>query len=53
MTEQAVKVTYETIHRWPSTFTSTSTAALRHRRPKPGGKRYLDEVFVKIQDVQR
>ncbi|MFD5065735.1 IS6 family transposase [Streptomyces sp. NPDC058394] len=53
MLERGVEVTYETVHQWSKTFGPAYAAALRHRRPRPGGKWHLDEVFVKIQGVQK
>ena len=41
------------IRPWPRRFGPACASALRHRRPKPGGKRHLDEVFVEVQGRQR
>ncbi len=41
---RGVQVSYETIRRWCQQFAHE----LRRRRPKPGDKWHLDEVFLKI-----
>ncbi|MGW2769343.1 IS6 family transposase [Streptomyces sp. NPDC001275] len=53
MLERGIEVSHETIHRWTRRFGPAYANALRQRRPKPGGKWHLDEVFVKIQGRQR
>ena len=53
MLERGAEVTYETVHQWSRTFSHAYAAALRHRRPRPGDKWHLDEVFVKIQGLQK
>jgi transposase-like protein len=53
MLERGVEVTYETVHQWTRRFGPAYANALRHRRPKPGDKWHLDEVFVRIQGRQR
>ncbi|MFI6056394.1 IS6 family transposase [Streptomyces violascens] len=53
MLERGIEVTYETIHQWTRRFGPAYAAALRRRRPEPGDKWHLDEVFVKIQGQQR
>jgi transposase-like protein len=52
MLERGVQVTYETIHQWTRQFGPAYAAVLRRRRPRPGDKWHLDEVFVKIKGVQ-
>ena len=42
-----VAVSYETIRRWCAKF-GQAYANLRRRRPRPGDKWHLDEVFVGI-----
>lgn len=49
MLERGIDVTYETIHQWSKTFGPEYARRLRHRRPRPGDKWHLDEVFIKIQ----
>jgi putative transposase len=41
-------VTYEAIRKWCRTFGQSYANELRHRRPRPGDKWYLDEVFLTI-----
>ncbi|MZE56744.1 IS6 family transposase, partial [Streptomyces sp. SID5770] len=53
MLERGVEVTYETVHQWTRRFGPAYAKALRRRRPAPGDKWHMDEVFVKIQGRQR
>ncbi|MZE56055.1 IS6 family transposase [Streptomyces sp. SID5770] len=53
MLERDIEVSHETIHQWTRRFGPAYAAALRRRRPQPGDKWHLDEVFVKISGVQR
>src|SRR6201984_268922 len=48
MLARGVVVTYETIRSWCAKFGRAYAARLRRRRPRPGDKWHLDEVFVKI-----
>ncbi|MCY0924336.1 IS6 family transposase [Streptomyces sp. H27-G5] len=48
MLERGVVVSYETIRRWCLKFGQAYANALRRRRPRPGDKWHLDEVFIKI-----
>ena len=48
MVARGVVVTYETIRSWCAKFGPDYAAQLRRRRPRPGDKWHLDEVFVKI-----
>ncbi|MCX4784407.1 IS6 family transposase [Streptomyces sp. NBC_01264] len=48
MLERGVVVSYETVRRWCLKFGQTYANALRRRRPQPGDKWHLDEVFIKI-----
>ncbi len=41
-------VTYETVRQWCRKFGQAYANQLRHRRPRPGDKWHLDEVFLKI-----
>jgi hypothetical protein len=41
-------VSYETIRGWCQKFGQTYANGLRRRRPHPGDKWHLDEVFIKI-----
>jgi putative transposase len=49
MMARGVIVSYETIRAWCHKFGQTYANGLRRRRPRPGDKWYLDEVFIKIQ----
>jgi putative transposase len=48
MMERGVLVSYETIRVWCRTFGQTYANVLRRRRPRPGDRWHLDEVFIKI-----
>ena len=48
MLARGVAVTYETIRSWCARFGPDYANQLRRRRPGPGDKWHLDEVFVKI-----
>jgi len=48
LAERGVILTYETIRQWCRKFGQTYANALRRRRPRPGDKWHLDEVFVTI-----
>src|SRR5215203_4131362 len=45
---RGIQVTYETIRQWCRKFGQTYANRLRRRRPQPGDKWHLDEVFRKI-----
>jgi putative transposase len=45
---RGVTVTYEAIRKWCRKFGQAYANQLRHRRPKPGDKWHLDEVFLTI-----
>jgi putative transposase len=49
MMERGIVVTYETIRAWCRTFGRIYANGLRRRRPRPGDKWHLDEVFIKIR----
>jgi len=49
---RGVKVTHGTIRPWCEKFGADFAGRLRRRRPRPGDKRLLDEMFVPIQGVQ-
>ena len=44
---RGVTLTYETIREWCLKFGQTYANQLRRRRPRPGDKWHLDEVFIK------
>jgi putative transposase len=46
-----VVVSYETVRRWCDKFGQAYANQLRRRRPRPGDKWHLDEVFVKINGI--
>ena len=48
MLVRGVIVTYETIRQWCAKFGPDYAGRLRRRRPRPGDKWHLDEVFVTI-----
>ncbi len=48
MLARGVAVSYETIRRWCAKFGQAYANQLRWRRPRPGDKWHLDEVFVRI-----
>jgi putative transposase len=50
LAERGIEVSYETIRQWCRKF--AQTFANRRRRPRPGDRWQLDEVFIKINGVQ-
>ena len=52
LAERGIVVSYETVRRWCKKFGQTFANRLRRRRPRPGDKWHLDEVFIRIQGVQ-
>jgi putative transposase len=46
---RGVLVSYETIREWSLRFGRAYATALKRRRPQPGDKWFLDEVFVRIR----
>jgi len=46
---RGVIVSYETIRDWGNRFGWQFAASLKRRRPKPGDKWHLDEVFIRIR----
>src|SRR6201996_9176471 len=52
LAERGVVVSYETVRRWCKKFAARFADRLRRRRPRPGDKWHMDEVFVRIQGVQ-
>ena len=53
LAERGIIVSYESIRRWCLKFGSAFMDNLRRRRPRPGDKWYLDEVFIRIQGELR
>jgi putative transposase len=52
LAERGVAVSYETVRRWCRKFGQTFANRLRRRRPKPGDRWHMDEVFLRINGVQ-
>jgi putative transposase len=52
LAERGVVVSYETVRRWCKKFGQSFASHLRRRRPQPGDKWYMDEVFIRIRGVQ-
>ena len=48
MLERGVVVSHETVRQWCAKFGQTYANGLRRRRPRPGDRWHLDEVFIKI-----
>src|SRR5215208_4704707 len=48
MAARGVVLSYETVRRWTLKFGQQYANELKRRRPKPGDKWHLDEVFLKI-----
>jgi len=53
LAERGVVVSYETVRRWCTKFGQSFANRLRRRRPRPRDKWHMDEVFIRIQGVQR
>jgi putative transposase len=49
LAERGVVVSYESIRRWCGKFGASFASSMRRRRPQPGDKWYLDEVFIRVQ----
>jgi len=52
LAERGIIVSYETVRRWCEKFGESFAKRIRRRRPQPGDKWHLDEVFIRIQGVQ-
>jgi putative transposase len=52
LAERGVVVSHETVRRWCEKFGQTFAYRLRRRRPRPGDKWHMDEVFIRIQGVR-
>jgi putative transposase len=48
---RGITVTYEAIGKWCRKFGPSYANELRHRRPRPGDKWHLDEVFLTLNDA--
>ncbi|MFC9854103.1 IS6 family transposase [Streptomyces prasinus] len=53
MLERGVIVSHETVCRWCLKFGQGYANGLRRRRPRPGDKWHLDEVFIKINEERK
>ena len=53
LAERGVIVSYESIRRWCLKFGAAFAGTLRRRRPRPGDKWHLDEVFLRIRGELR
>jgi putative transposase len=53
MLERGIVLSYETVRRWCARFGQRYADSLRRRRPRPGDKWHLDEVFVKINGERK
>jgi putative transposase len=53
LAERGIVVSDETVRRWCRKFAATFADRVRRRRPRPGDKWHMDEVFIRIQGVQR
>jgi putative transposase len=52
LSERGIFVSYESVRRWCLKFGAGFADNLRRRRPTPGDKWYLDEVFIRINGEQ-
>ena len=50
MAMRGIVVTYEAIREWCLKFGQTFAHELPRRRPRPGDKSHLDEMFIKNND---
>jgi putative transposase len=48
MLERGIVVSHETIRQWCAKFGQAYANTLRRRRPRPGDKWHLDEVYIKV-----
>ena len=49
LAERGIIVTHETIRQWCLRFGQEYANSIRRRRPQPGDKWHLDEVFIKVR----
>jgi putative transposase len=52
LAERGASVSYESIRRWCLKFGPSFARGLRCRRPRPGDRWHLDEVFIRIRGEQ-
>ena len=48
LAERGLDLSYETVRRWILKFGPLLARGLRQRRPRPGDRRHLDEMVVRI-----
>jgi putative transposase len=53
MPQRGIIVSHETIRQWCAKFGQPYANALRRRRPRPGDKWHLDEVFITINGMRQ
>ncbi|KFF96681.1 transposase, partial [Streptomyces scabiei] len=53
MLERGIVLSSETVRRWCAKFGHRYAHSLRRRRPRPGDKWHLDEVFIKTNGEQK
>jgi putative transposase len=53
MLARGITLSHETVRQWCAKFGQTYANGLRRRRPRPGDKWHLDEVFVTINGQRR
>jgi putative transposase len=51
LAERGIIVSCETVRRWCQKFAVRFADRLLRRRPQPGDKWHMDEVFIRIQSV--
>ena len=51
LAERGIVVSYESVRQWCKKFGQTFAGRLRRRRPRPGDKWHMDEVFIRIGGV--
>ena len=52
LAERGAVVSYESIRRWCRKFGQSFATRLRRRRPRPGDKWHMDEVFIRMRGKQ-
>ena len=52
LAERGVVVSYETVRRWCRKFGQGFANCVRRRRPRPGDRWHLADVFIRIQGIQ-
>jgi len=52
LAERGIVVSYETVRRWCKKFGPSFANRVRRRRPRPGDKWHMDEVFIRIRGLQ-